>query len=196
MYRSPAEAGHGVIACLLLLGSPSSSAIGRRKELEWPMLPAVSDAKPFAGMWGFPPALWLEAVGFTLIPTGLAFSSEAVLVKDAVPQQACCKAFLPWPILLLQMLEVAPPSPALLCVLPVTLDEFVVESRPDMTLPSPLVWAWLLWRRCRLDSMWLSPLLAPVPLACLCSSGSDSLLKFLSHSGPRSPTRYSLSQVS
>lgn len=89
------------------------------------------------------------------------------MVKDAVPQQACCKAFLPWPILLLQMLEVAPPSPALLCVLPVTLDEFVVESRPDMTLPSPLVWAWLLWRRCRLDSMWLSPLLAPVPLAVL-----------------------------
>lgn len=124
MYRSPAEAGHGVIACLLLLGSPSSSAIGRRKELEWPMLLAVSDAKPFAGMWGFPPALWLEAVGFTLIPTGLAFSSEAVLVKDVVPQQACCKAFLPWPILLLQMLEVAPPSPALLRVLPVTLDYF------------------------------------------------------------------------
>lgn len=55
--------GHGVIACLLILGSPSSSAIGRRKELEWPMLLAVSDAKSFAGMWGFPPALWLEAVG-------------------------------------------------------------------------------------------------------------------------------------
>lgn len=122
MYRRPAESSHGVIACLLLLGSPSSSAIGRRKELEWSMLLAVSDAKPFAGMLGFPPALWLEAVGLASIPPGLAFSSEAVLVKDVVPQQICCKAFSLWPVLLLQMLEVAPPSPALLGVVPVTLD--------------------------------------------------------------------------
>lgn len=88
------------------------------------MLLAVSDAKPYEGMWGFPPALWLEAVGLTLIPAGLAFSSEAVLVKDVVPQQVCRKTFLLWPILLLQMLEMAPPSPALLRVLPVTLDCF------------------------------------------------------------------------
>lgn len=128
MYRSPAETGHGVIACLLLLGCPSSSAIDRRKELEWSMLLAVSDAKTFAGMWRSPPppppALWLEAVGLTLIPAGLAFSSKSMLVKDVAPQQVCCKAFLPWPILLLQMLEKAPPSPALLRVLSVTLGCF------------------------------------------------------------------------
>lgn len=108
--------GCGVVTCLLLLT--------RTIELEWSMLLAVSDAKSFAGMWGFPPALWLEAVGLTLIPAGLAFSSKSMLVKDVVPQQMCCKAFLPWPILLLQMLEMAPHSPALLRVLPVTLGCF------------------------------------------------------------------------
>lgn len=55
MYRSPAEVGRGVVTCLLLLGSPSLSATDRRKELEWSMLLAVTDAKSFAGMWGFPP---------------------------------------------------------------------------------------------------------------------------------------------
>lgn len=49
---------------------------------------------PLQGCGVFPPALWLEAVGLTLIPAGLAFSSEAVLVKDVVPQQVCRKAFL------------------------------------------------------------------------------------------------------
>lgn len=58
MYRSPAEVGRGVVTCLLLLDSPSSSAIDRRKELEWSMLLAVSDAKSSLGMdVGFFPGL-------------------------------------------------------------------------------------------------------------------------------------------
>lgn len=64
---------------------------GRRKELEWLMLLAGYHAKSWQGCGVSSPGslareCWIH-VDLTLIPAGLAFSSVAVLVKDADPSR-------------------------------------------------------------------------------------------------------------